>query len=476
METNKKHNILIVGAGILGITVASELVSMGFKVTLIFSEKNCYLDKIKTIGTKINSALIPNGFGGGSNIWSDLTGFIYEDEWEKICEKGHIENYNYEQFLKAYKHASKYGFISPRNMEIEENYLRHKIFYKSKRKYDFRNLIKGRKNLNIINAEVIRIFDDSKNIKLTLSSSNKKTNINGDQLILAAGGLGNFYLLNLLNKKYNSSKYYGHIKGNIATAEKTKISDLDKYFFKVKKSMFFYYGFCDDKNESYIQLKNSFFINRRSMENSKNFLDKLIYLKMINPVKIILSLIYQNNQLGIYEFVNRENGFLGIFKFIINFVIDVPLIAINTLLKKFKLKIFENKINFCAHITTDGTISLNKKHEIIVDQSLNRYDLKNIQNNFWDFVKLLKNNMLIKNEKLKIHKQNFIDSNHFMGTTSSFLEIKNNGYLKGKLANYENIYTIGTSNIWFKTSVNPTLLTLAFAMITVGDINEKFKK
>ena len=94
MKPKNKFNILIVGAGILGIAVASELLSMGFNVTLIFLERNCYLDKVKTKG-KINSALIPHGFGGGSNIWSDLSGFICEEEWKLICEK-FIENYNYQ--------------------------------------------------------------------------------------------------------------------------------------------------------------------------------------------------------------------------------------------------------------------------------------------------------------------------------------------------------------------------------------------
>ena len=91
-------------------------------------------------------------------------------------------------------------------------------------------------------------------------------------------------------------------------------------------------------------------------------------------------------------------------------------------------------------------------------------------------MKLLKLKKMIKNEKIKVDVNKFNDSNHFMGTTTPFLDSKDNGFLKGKLANYENIYTNGTSNIWFKTCVNPTLLTLAFAMVTVRDINEKFKK
>ena len=231
MEPKNKFNILIVGAGILGITVASELLSMGFNVTLIFLERNCYLDKVKTKGIKINSALIPHGFGGGSNIWSDLSGFICEEEWKLICEKGFIENYNYQEFLDIYKKASKYGFISPQNIESQNKYIRHKIFYKSKRKYDFRKLLFNRKNLNIINGQITKLSDNGQYIKLTLSSKNKKNRIIlGDKLILAAGGLGNFYILNLLNKRYNLSKYYGHVKGNIATAQqKENISEITFY-------------------------------------------------------------------------------------------------------------------------------------------------------------------------------------------------------------------------------------------------------
>ena len=154
---------------------------------------------------------------------------------------------------------------------------------------------------------------------------------------------------------------------------------------------------------------------------------------------------------------------------------DLPLIFCSTLLKKLKLKTFINHINFFAHITTEGIISLNKKCEIFVDQSLTRYEINQINKNFKDFVKVLNFNKNIVNEKIKIDVNKFTDANHFMGTTTPFLDSKDNGFLKGKLANYDNIYTIGTSNIWFKTCINPTLLTLAFAMVTVKDINEKFK-
>ena len=166
-------------------------------------------------------------------------------------------------------------------------------FYKSKRKYDFRKLLFNRKNLNIINGQITKLSDNGQYIKLTLSSKNKKNRIIlGDKLILAAGGLGNFYILNLLNKRYNHSKYYGHVKGNVATAQqKENISDLEKYFFKENKSIIYYYGFLDKNNESYFQIKKSNFINRKSMDNSKDFLDKLVNLKTLNPVKIIFSQI-----------------------------------------------------------------------------------------------------------------------------------------------------------------------------------------
>ena len=59
-----------------------------------------------------------------------------------------------------------------------------------------------------------------------------------------------------------------------------------------------------------------------------------------------------------------------------------------------------------------------------------------------------------------------------MGTTMDFLDKEKNGFLKGRLKKCKNIYTVGTSNIWFETCVNPTLLSLAFAMSTIRDINE----
>ena len=110
--------------------------------------------------------------------------------------------------------------------------------------------------------------------------------------------------------------------------------------------------------------------------------------------------------------MNRENVFLFTIKFILNFLIDLPLILYSALLKKLKFKNFKNHINFCAHITTEGIIFFNKQGQIFVDQSLTRYEINQINNNCMDFIKLLKFNKTIKNAKIKIDVNKFNDANH----------------------------------------------------------------
>ena len=474
MIDNSKNTILIIGGGILGTVVASELLELGFKVKLFVNEKNIYLDCVETEGIKINTANIPYSLGGGSNTWSFLSGSLDEAEWQKICKLGYLKNYSYKQFLIDYNNASKYGFNSFEKVKKLNKVERHKIFYKPLRFYDFRNLLYKRSNLEVIYGEVGSIFEKNNSVEIFLLNKLKKKSFKGTKLILAAGGLGNFYLISNLDKSIKKSTYIGHVKGYVATAKinKKEISKLDLYNYKIRNGMFYYYGFMDKECKNYIQL-----ITKKIYETKAFMKAKMFYYSIINDkiytLKKIFNFCNPNKlPLGLYSYINRENIFKDLFKLTFDILFTLPNLFIAILDKKFKFITDKDRLFFMAYLTIRGSISITNSKKLKVKQKILKKDFNDCETLLNELSSNLKEKKIITKSKYEIKRSAFADANHFMGTTINFLNREDDGFLKGRLKNFKHIYTVGTSNIWFETCVNPTLLSLAFAMSTIKDINE----
>ena len=262
-KIRKKYDYIIVGAGIIGITILRELLKIGKKKILIVesgtmlsnepypSYKKVYSKKFKI---KSNSQF--SGVGGGSNVWGSLSG-IFE---KKLIDKYYnSKNFplSYSEYLSYLKKTKEYGFpdISEFKCDLDnDEKIKEKKFVQITPNIRFSKFssVLENKNVDFIqNCYVKKIIStDANENKLLLKIGNNIFETYGIKIILCANTIENFKLLKKssinINHKILGNGFMNHPKGVIGTLKYN--SKFNRYISKSSNNRVTYLG---------IQLKNS---------------------------------------------------------------------------------------------------------------------------------------------------------------------------------------------------------------------------
>jgi hypothetical protein len=460
-----RKTVIVVGAGILGCVVASELLEFGFSVVLV-TEAADRKKRIKSSGVLVDSELIPTGLGGGGNIWSGLSGLVSEEEWAKHCQNGFTPNSTYRQLKINYKKAAAYGFPSMGAVEELDRLDGYKLFFKPipKRLYNFKELLTKRSGLKIVIGNFIDLKNQCDGVVVRVDTDNSVVEINANTIVFAAGGLGNLSLISPLFGS-NRSNLLLHVKGYVG---KVKFSGLGvnyskKLFHNTEGSMIYYYGYVKGDPENYLQVfpckyyqTDSFveFFQTVSIIRSTGFFSKTSIRKVLKILtdwsaakhcsRVLIGSIFPS-LLWLFHKITRLN-------------VDADYAKI------------------MLHLSPDPAQVTFEDNIFVIDQKLTSLDLLRGERLLRRFINELEEKTIILSSNLYLNNAKFQNGNHYSGTVCQFLEKTDLGYLSGRVSGFNNIYSVGTSNIWFKTNVNPTFLSLAMAFFTIDEIVSRSTK
>ena len=450
--------VAIVGGGILGCMTANELLESGCEVFLI-TELDGQILNVISEGVHINNRLIPQAIGGGGAVWSGLSSLISRTEWNEAAVNRFVGSEKYDQLFRNYSRASYYGFPSLQILSKFNVLNNHKLYYRSSRMYSFSELLHDRDNLHITRADVKGFKDNGKNIILSVYDGNKLYNIEVNKLILAAGGIGNYELLSKAISKFDMAEINLHLKSIVAkvkfTSKGLEYADAVRYY--SDKGLVTYLGYVGGQSEHYLQVLPCKWYHNDSF----------------------VELLEIRNYLRISGLVG-QHGLLNLLKIAVNFkelirLIRVTFFSAGPLLvwlfyKVTNLDIKNDHARIVLHMTPNSGSISSMGDAILINQDINEQDVLSANALLDKYFLYLSSNKYIEKFKSSINPKKFVDSNHFMGTTVGYLDNLNNGYLSGRIKGFKNIYSIGTSNIWFKNNVNPTFLSMALAFFTIDEV------
>ena len=227
-QLRPEYDFVIVGAGIVGITIATELVQKG-KANILLLEAgsdhsiNPYpqVQKVNSNGSiKRKSTFV--GLGGGSNVWGTISGLLDKKRVNSYYERG-LFPINYLQYLKYVKLTEKYGFPSHKLFEDRtciNDTIRAKKFVKKIPNIRFKNnctVIEGNNIDYIANVRAEKIVEN----KLKVVSKNDAKVISSKRIILCANTLQNISILSSSNipdiAPTLGRKFMNHPKGVIGS-------------------------------------------------------------------------------------------------------------------------------------------------------------------------------------------------------------------------------------------------------------------
>ena len=120
MKISKEHtiktDICIIGGGIIGSIVASEVAEKGFNVTVLEVLNNKAPFNLNSKNITIDQQANNFGIGGNEKIWSQLASFIDQEEWKFYSNKYNIE-LEYDELLELEKKAQLYGFCDLKTLK-----------------------------------------------------------------------------------------------------------------------------------------------------------------------------------------------------------------------------------------------------------------------------------------------------------------------------------------------------------------------
>ena len=459
-------DVLVVGGGIIGCIVASELAEKGLTVVVLDVPTNKIPYQINSKNIKIDQQVNHYGLGGNEGVWSQLTAFIEQDEWEYYSRKFKID-ISYCKLQELAKKAQLYGFYNLEFLQSVQNLTpsqRFKKYIKKKSLYCYSDLLRGRENITILEGVVKSITISEDSSSQVFDSNNNNLKIKFDKIVLAAGGIGNYYIANKYLRKNLRMKPNGVIKlhskfysGYYSLDDEGQIKDMldwkrfngGEYFYGIvgKPSDVhnaFNEDMCQFTSVKWYESKYYLFIKMILWHKSSSELIKLFKdLYSIHGVKIIYS-----------------PTILKIFK---NVVLGSPSVAMFVLTKLLKIKWKNRKYLLLYHHSNTGRIRLSQSSDSVsIDSCLTSADIGNIGNNLKE---MLQGSGLLNIKEFTDY--DIQDANHFNGTLACNIDGSVEKILTGVLDNKNKIFSVGTSNIPFSTNVNPTFLAICFAFLTI---------
>jgi hypothetical protein len=447
--------VIIVGAGILGCVAASELLEAGLNV-IIITEPDGERLNIKSQGIGINSELIPRGIGGGANIWSSLSALITEKEWEFFSTQGAVTSVKYSELVNKFKRASLYGFPSVGLVNTTESILGFKTYFKPNRTYNFSDLLRERQGLKIITGTVQRFKISNSEVSIEVKSDNKFINLTGHKLILAAGGLGNFKLFSKFSAIFKTDLFL-HVKGYVGKIKLTNKGEqfISELGYNFKGSMIYYRGYTGGDCANYLQIIPCKYYH------TDCFVELIqIYrlLKSTNFLKV-------RSLSSALRAGSHSSQFLYLVKILLGSVFPIFLWGLH---KLFRVHARNNHAKIILHFSPDAAELNIRKNILEINQGEVNYESGYVLLN--KFFTYMNDKGYCSKFESGLGRAQFQNSNHYMGTLYKFFTKHDLGYLKGRFAQFPNSYALGTSNIWFKNNVNPTLLALCMSFFTIDEI------
>ena len=120
-QLNKKYSYIIVGAGIIGLTILRELLENGKKDILVIESgsllsSNPYPNfmNVTSKNHKIKTTSTFSGVGGCSNVWGTICGLFDKEKIDSYYKEKKFP-INYVEYLYYLNEAKKYGYPSPTN-------------------------------------------------------------------------------------------------------------------------------------------------------------------------------------------------------------------------------------------------------------------------------------------------------------------------------------------------------------------------
>lgn len=467
--TNIKTNICIVGGGIVGSFLASELANKGLSVLIIEVPSRQAPFSVLSKGVNIDQDVNMFGLGGNESVWSQLTSFLSSQEWDYYKKKFDL-NMAYEDIERYAKAVQPYGFCAldflTESLDLNlKSQLKLKKFVKRKSQFLFSDLLKKRKNIKIYHS-VINFIDSRKKM---IKVGNDKYQISFDCLCFAAGGLGNYYIINKFlpdlikkNKKHTIKLHFKEFVGIYNLNDNPNL--VKELGWKEENGVDYYYGLYKSPDN----LENSFdedlfqFLPLRWYEN-KGF----IYIKntiwhkpLYDLISVLKSKIYSNK---LSFFLNPSFLF-----FLKNLFLSLPSIIIHFIYKLFNLKAKLSKYILLYHHAAESTIKYDEdSNSIMIDSDKPFINKKSLN-------KVFKSNNI--ECKVFFKDFDFKDANHFCSTTYLNSTNPKKNSLDGQIDLEGDFYAVGTSALPFVSNTNPTFLALCFTMKTIEKIHHAKSK
>jgi len=448
-QLNKKYSYIIVGAGIIGLTILRELLENGKKDILVIESgsllsSNPYPNfmNVTSKNHKIKTTSNFSGVGGCSNVWGTICGLFDKEKIDSYYKEKKFP-INYVEYLYYLNEAKKYGYPSPNkfqeNIKINKN-LKSKKFIKVKptiNYFHFSSILESENVHFLQNSIVTKIVKKSEENSIEVKSDKINfSEIIGDKLILCANTLQSIKILLNSNLKLNrlGKGFMNHPKGVIGTFKKN--SKLSNFLETKFKNEITYFGIkqIDSSYNHYLKIENGF---------NTPFLN-YIYKTITNNTKK-----YNGNIYGIKSKV-----------------FDLLRILLN-IIKKILNKIFKNRFHIVAYLemsnSSKNKVYIDQLNNLTVDYEISDHsisELKILIDNFQSDFDIKIKNIPKKNSQLKRFVS--IDASHHMGGIECGVDASVDMNLC--LHNFKNIHVCGGAIFPFSGVANPTLTYVSLAI------------
>lgn len=454
------YNYVIIGAGIVGMTILRELIEKGKKDILIIESgsmlsKNPYPEFMSVFSNgnnlKVKSRF--SGVGGCSNVWGSICGVFDEKTINSYYKKKQFP-LNYTEYKYYLAKCEKYGF--PKFDEFN-------VLKKNNKKFRLKKFIKmtpnllfnkfssilESKNVHFLqNKYVDRIFTQNNISKVYFSDPLENKSFftcRGKKFLLCANTIENYKIIKKSNFNINQEQlgrgFMNHPKGVIGSLKLNK--NLTKFLSQKTISKIFWNG---------IQLNNS--------EHNH-------YLKVNKGFKIpFLDLIIKKLHGNLKKYKNEfllSNHFKSYFTSLVIYFLKI--------IEKFINLFFKNYINIQAFTemkkSEKNYINFDRKsNKTFVKYELSNDEVKSLDRLIKEFEKEFNLKILFKPKSFsKLKKIVSIDSSHHMGGLVCG-DDKTNSIVDLNLCvhNTKNIFVCGGAIFPFSGVANPTLSYIALAI------------
>lgn len=459
-KIKKKYNYIIVGAGITGMTVLSELLKIGKKDILIVESGTMLSSQPYPSYKKVYSKkyiIKPNsqfsGVGGGSNVWGSLNAIFEKELVDKYYNSKNFP-LKYSQYLKYLKKTKNYGFPDISEFQYNqtnENILKVKKFVQvtpNIRFFNFSSILENENVDFIQNCYAEKIIKTESDIKkLAFTIKNDFFEIYGEKIILCANTIENYKLLRKSNININhrilGEGFMNHPKGVVGSLKYNK--RFKKYISNSSENRITYLG---------IQQKDSSYNH---------------YLNINRGFKIPI----------IYYLSQRLLGSLESCKVILPFSINLFLKKYIILILYYLIRIFEkiiDRINYDhVYLELYNEVKFNRNNKITYDKENNKvyvnYELGDGElNAAKKLINMFENkyNCKIKfkpKSKKTLKKLTSLDASHHMGGIKCGY-FKENSVIDLDLSVHgeKDIFICGGAIFPFSGIANPTMSYVALAI------------